>query len=83
MKGLACVPLKVVLNNPIRSLTDMLSFHRNWKIGKFTRLRKFNGSMNHVDLYFCRLVTVRYHFLTIYKLHQQSLENTIKVLEGY
>lgn len=57
-----CIPLKVAQNNPIHSVSDMLSSHRNLKIGKFTRLRKFNGSMNHVDLYCCRLVTVRYHF---------------------
>lgn len=57
-----CVPVKVTQNNPIHSVIDMLSSHRNLKIGKFTKLRKFNGSMNHVDLYCCRLVTVRYHF---------------------
>lgn len=57
-----CVPLKVAQNNPIHSVIDTLSSHRNLKIGKFTRLRKFNGCMNHVDLYCCRLVTVRYNF---------------------
>lgn len=57
-----CIPLKVAQNNPIHSVSGMLSSHRNLKIGKFTRLRKFNGNMNHVDLYCCRLVTVCYRF---------------------
>ena len=78
-----CVLCKVALNSPIHNLVDMFSSHRHLKTEKFTRLRKFNGSMNHDDLHCCRLVTVCHHFLTVCKLHQQNLENTIKVLEGY